>query len=209
MTMKKLFTVIIIILSSFISANACDILPQFGLKTEGLSVQFSDYSEGNIKNMEWIFGDGSISHETNPSHRYEAEGTYALSLVVTGIDGCREVFESKVHVFDTSGAEPILTDKPDSFVEHTNIANSTMENIQNYPNPVVEQTMVEFNLSKASDAKVELYDMKGGLVARLADESMDAGKHNINFAKNELPAGVYLLQLQTLQGKSTHKMVVR
>ena len=36
----------------------------------------------------WRFGDGQISNEENPYHKYEDEGSYAVSLTVTSRDGC-------------------------------------------------------------------------------------------------------------------------
>jgi PKD repeat protein len=36
----------------------------------------------------WNFGDGQSSTEENPYHKYEKEGTYKVSLMVTSSDGC-------------------------------------------------------------------------------------------------------------------------
>jgi PKD repeat protein len=36
----------------------------------------------------WRFGDGTTSDEENPYHKYEKEGTYNVTLVVTSKDGC-------------------------------------------------------------------------------------------------------------------------
>lgn len=36
----------------------------------------------------WNFGDGQTSTEKNPYHKYEEEGTYHVSLLVTSADGC-------------------------------------------------------------------------------------------------------------------------
>jgi len=52
-----------------------------------LTVDFSDLSTGGIiTSWSWDFGDGGTSMEQNPSHIY-AEGTYTVSLTVTGPDG--------------------------------------------------------------------------------------------------------------------------
>jgi PKD repeat protein len=49
-----------------------------------LSVNFTDGSTGTIDKWYWDFGDGDISNERNPTHVYEAQGTYSVSLIVTG-----------------------------------------------------------------------------------------------------------------------------
>jgi len=49
-------------------------------------ISFNDLSEdpeGNITLWEWNFGDGSISNEQNPTHKYDEESTYTVILKVT------------------------------------------------------------------------------------------------------------------------------
>ncbi|MFC1953982.1 PKD domain-containing protein [Chloroflexota bacterium] len=52
--------------------------------TEGsapLNVQFSSLSQAKITQWWWFFGDGHSSTEPNPSHTYNAEGYYTITLV--------------------------------------------------------------------------------------------------------------------------------
>jgi PKD repeat protein len=48
-----------------------------------LTVQFTDTSTGSPVAWAWTFGDGGTSTEQNPSHSYNAEGSYTVSLTVT------------------------------------------------------------------------------------------------------------------------------
>jgi hypothetical protein len=50
-------------------------------------VAFKDLSYGNITRWEWDFGDGSISTEQNPLHRYEPGIRYVITLTVSGPEG--------------------------------------------------------------------------------------------------------------------------
>jgi hypothetical protein len=52
-----------------------------------LTVQFTDQSTGEITARSWIFGDGSASGETNPTHTYLQTGTYTVTLIVFGPGG--------------------------------------------------------------------------------------------------------------------------
>ncbi|MFC2018064.1 PKD domain-containing protein [Chloroflexota bacterium] len=52
-----------------------------------LSVTFTDESTGEIDSWEWDFGDGETGTAQSPTHDYETEGTYTVSLKVTGPDG--------------------------------------------------------------------------------------------------------------------------
>ncbi|MGH7596462.1 MAG: PKD domain-containing protein, partial [bacterium] len=52
-----------------------------------LVVQFTDKSAGQITSRSWNFGDGQTSMATNPSHTYHNDGTYTVSLTVSGPGG--------------------------------------------------------------------------------------------------------------------------
>jgi serine protease len=69
-----------------------------------LDVQFTDLSTGDITSWNWTFGDGGTSTLQHPSHRYEAEGYYTVSLTVSGPNGSDT--ETKVdYIHATSGGE--------------------------------------------------------------------------------------------------------
>jgi len=55
--------------------------------TEPLTVSFTDQSTGSITSWSWTFGDGGTSTSQNPSHEYTSDGTYNVSLTVTGPGG--------------------------------------------------------------------------------------------------------------------------
>ncbi|HOJ96968.1 MAG TPA: PKD domain-containing protein, partial [Methanospirillum sp.] len=71
-----------------------------------LSVIFHDSSTGIISAWDWDFGDGTVSHEQNPTHVYSQPGTYSVKLVVTGPDGSSEKFDENLIVVDTP-VEPV------------------------------------------------------------------------------------------------------
>jgi PKD repeat protein len=52
-----------------------------------LVVQFTDQSTGTITGWLWDFGDGTTSTEQHPSHSYDIEGDFTVSLTVTGPEG--------------------------------------------------------------------------------------------------------------------------
>jgi len=55
-------------------------------------VVFQNYSMYGVSWL-WNFGDGSTSVEENPWHKYEADGRYDVSLIVTSKDGCTDSAE--------------------------------------------------------------------------------------------------------------------
>jgi subtilisin family serine protease len=55
-----------------------------------LTCSFTDTSsdsDGTIAGRSWAFGDGTTSTDTNPSHTYEADGTYTVTLTVVDDGG--------------------------------------------------------------------------------------------------------------------------
>ncbi len=52
-----------------------------------LHVQFRDTSTGDYDERAWNFGDGGSSTGVNPSHIYQDEGNYTVSLTVSGPNG--------------------------------------------------------------------------------------------------------------------------
>ncbi|MBL0019117.1 MAG: PKD domain-containing protein [Bacteroidetes bacterium] len=52
-----------------------------------LTVNFTDLSVGAVSWL-WNFGDGNTSNLPSPPHTYTANGTYSVSLTVTGLNGC-------------------------------------------------------------------------------------------------------------------------
>ncbi len=62
-------------------------------------VVFTDYSH-NGGSWFWNFGDGNTSIEQSPWHKYESEGTYKITLIVTSTDGCIDsmIYPSPIRV---------------------------------------------------------------------------------------------------------------
>jgi PKD repeat protein len=51
------------------------------------TVTFTDLSTGNPTSWQWDFGDGTTSTEQNPTHVYEREGAYDVTLTVSNSYG--------------------------------------------------------------------------------------------------------------------------
>jgi PKD repeat protein/DMSO/TMAO reductase YedYZ molybdopterin-dependent catalytic subunit len=60
-----------------------------------LTVGFTDETMGTVTSYLWTFGDGSTSTEKNPSHQYNATGTYTVKLTVTNSAGSNTITRQK------------------------------------------------------------------------------------------------------------------
>ncbi|MDN3602789.1 PKD domain-containing protein [Belliella kenyensis] len=63
-------------------------------------IQFLNKSFGDILTFHWDFGDGNYSFEENPTHQYQAEGEYEITLRVTDIYGCYLTTSRTIQVYD-------------------------------------------------------------------------------------------------------------
>jgi len=68
---------------------------------------------------------------------------------------------------------------------------------QNYPNPFNPVTMISFSLPGRMQATLGIFDIRGGELARLVDDVLDAGPHTVEWNASRIPAGVYIYRLQS------------
>lgn len=64
----------------------------------GTNVDFNNFSTNSIS-YRWSFGDATTSTLTTPSRLYTAAGTYAVKLVSTNANGCRDSISKNIIVF--------------------------------------------------------------------------------------------------------------
>ena len=92
-----------------------------------LTVYFVDSLNANgTMNYLWEFGDGVTSTQANPIHVYNGDGTYAISVTITSLQGCSSTSgtSSVVNVFPAPtaffSANPEIVDTEDPRVTFTN-----------------------------------------------------------------------------------------
>ncbi len=82
--------------------------------------------------------------------------------------------------------------------------------LQNYPNPFNPTTVIGYELSVASEVKLEIFDALGRRVATLANGRQSAGSYsyNLNAAQYGLTTGAYFYRLQAGGASETKKMML-
>ena len=79
---------------------------------------------------------------------------------------------------------------------------------QNYPNPFNPKTTIKYALPKASDVKIELYNMLGRKIKTLINTNKKAGIHKIEFNANNLASGTYIYSIQAGQFNAKKKLLL-
>ena len=89
---------------------------------------------------------------------------------------------------------------------------------QNYPNPFNPSTNISFSLEKASNVKLEVYNILGQKVATLVNNFMQPGNYTVQFSAKggstpggnagRLASGVYIYRIEAGEFVSSKKMIV-
>jgi len=79
---------------------------------------------------------------------------------------------------------------------------------QNYPNPFNPTTSISFELNKAQDVSLVVYNLLGQQVLTLVNDRLESGQHRINVNASNLASGIYMYRLITNSQSLTKKMTL-
>ncbi|MEJ2051384.1 MAG: T9SS type A sorting domain-containing protein, partial [Calditrichota bacterium] len=80
---------------------------------------------------------------------------------------------------------------------------------QNYPNPFNPTTTINFNLPKASNVTLKIFNILGEEVATLVSKRLPAGSHSYQWSRTGgIASGIYLYRLRAGNFVETKKMVL-
>jgi len=79
---------------------------------------------------------------------------------------------------------------------------------QNYPNPFNPSTVIKYQLPENSFVTIKVYDVLGKEIARLVNETKQAGYHKIVFNSGNLVAGAYFYKIDAGKFTDTKKFIL-
>ncbi len=79
---------------------------------------------------------------------------------------------------------------------------------QNAPNPFNVTTIVRFELPKASDVKLDVFNISGRKITTLIDEFLPPGYHQVNFDGSSTTSGIYFYRIEAGSHTSVKKMLL-
>lgn len=79
---------------------------------------------------------------------------------------------------------------------------------QNYPNPFNPVTKIKYSVPKSEVVQIKVYDILGKEVETLLNEFRQAGVHEVEFAADNLPSGVYFYRMISGSYAETKKLVL-
>jgi hypothetical protein len=157
-------------------------------------------------NSNIILGAGTTTEPTEyiyeDEHEIEYGETYWYWLESRGISGLTETYGPISITIPEEGDDPESPYLPTIYGLH-----------QNYPNPFNPETTISYNLKKAGNVLLEIYDIKGRKIRTLVNEYQDIGHHksiwNCEDDKQRIvSSGVYFYKLQVGNYSSVRKMIL-
>lgn len=149
----------------------------------------SPYLPGELFKVEttakWLFPRGAVTDATGNDVAGSAKVTYAKKGVFTG----------KLTLVNSWGTDSREIDVI-TITDPGSIETTDEVSLAAFPNPFVETVNVRF--AAAGKYQIAIYDLSGSLVSRKA---MDAEAGSIVAVNLDAPAGIYLLRVQTAEGK--------
>lgn len=113
--------------------------------------------------------------------------------------GVRSILANKdfttLPIFKTTTPRTVAESSPDFVLE------------QNFPNPFFATTTIRYTLNARTYAKLSVFDMLGQQARIIREGTQDQGNYTVSFDGSGLPAGQYLLSLQTDSGQKIHRMI--
>ncbi|MBI5804660.1 T9SS type A sorting domain-containing protein [candidate division TA06 bacterium] len=77
-----------------------------------------------------------------------------------------------------------------------------------YPNPSRGQTVIKYQLPKASDVRLQVYNVAGQLVKTINEGQKPAGYHQVKINDNTMANGIYFYQLKAGNFSATKKLLI-
>jgi hypothetical protein len=171
--------------------------------------QDGDFNDENEKVARFITNDEE-AYTHNFSISTSAKIGYTTMRIVMlfngDSDGCSvsqgEVEDYIIHIGSTTTGDE-TTNESSNWVEHM------MENtLQIYPNPATNHVIVDYlNNEKSDKGVIRVLSLSGAVVLQ-QEISLLEGMNSMRLATNELPAGNYILHIQTQQGSKSGALTI-
>jgi len=120
-----------------------------------------------------------------------------------------------LHHSVTTSLPKIAPDDEDEEEEELNLTSvpAEFELGQNYPNPFNPSTTISFALPKAGEISLNIYNLRGQLVATLHDGAIAAGRHQMVWDGKDtrganVASGIYVYRLEADGFVATKKLTL-
>jgi hypothetical protein len=93
-------------------------------------------------------------------------------------------------------------------VEDEKSGTNKFELIKNYPNPFNPTTVIEYQIPEENFVNLSVYNVLGEKIKTLINKKQKTGKYKTEFTAENLPSGIYLINLTANDYKKTIKAIL-
>jgi len=93
-------------------------------------------------------------------------------------------------------------------VHNTVLSENIIELYPAYPNPFNPNTTIKYDIVKAQDVKLAVYDILGREVATLVNAQQQPGSYEVNWDASGFASGIYFYTLTSGDFISTKKLIL-
>jgi len=138
-----------------------------------------------------------------------AEGGYQITVNRIGFNN-NSVFGIELnYTFGTELANQNFSlEQTVSISQTSSIVPAKYSLYQNYPNPFNPSTKIKFDIQKAGNVKMSVYNSQGQLVKDLINQFAPAGSFEVNFNAKDLSSGIYYYKMEVEGFVVTKKMLL-
>ncbi len=155
--------------------------------------------EGNFYISSWsptritLLADDFTSQETitAPGLSQPADISYAVQIDSLGIANSGNATVSYVYFGQTDNVTELNADNSLSIS----------------PNPINDNSFISFQLARAGECRLSIYNLEGKQVYELLNEKLATGEHKVLMSGISLEKGSYLCTLETAEGTSTIQLI--
>lgn len=94
------------------------------------------------------------------------------------------------------------------WIDSTGIANQTFSGMKMYPNPATESVNITFSSEEGANAVLSVMNLMGQTVYNM-DVEVNEGYNFVTLPVNQLPAGIYMVNIKSNKGTTTQKLIVK
>lgn len=172
------------------SKNFIDVVNVIGLPTASFVGTQADNvvdfqsTASNATVYAWDFGDGTTSNESNPSHTFETNGTFEVTLTVS--NECGEFFFTESYTIISNS-----------------LSETDLAGVKIYPNPVRNQLNIELVNGQSDQVRLDVLSIEGKLIT----STLFNTSNYILDVSNFTPA-TYLVRMRSEEATFYKKIVV-
>ncbi len=166
----------------------------------------STIADTQIGGLDGIFMDHDrnvyfSSWTSNAIHQFDSEFANPPTIFSSGHPGPADIYFDRINdllcipCFNANRVDFIEMNSSSLDEENNSPLPTTAVVLTSYPNPFNPETTISFELQKAGNISLTIYDINGKEITNLVNGYRPAGQNSVQFNGEKLPSGIYFAKI--------------